>query len=170
MFFVPVFILCLLAVDDDLFVPCYIPILFCSIRILFGTNSACWMNLGFGSNCLLKELPNCLLNLDQWNWLKTLLSKNELWRTHYKKKLQKVWKKKEKKKMGVWYLNADLRQLEAFFGKNRSPLVFAQTFSSKFWAFWHIVGLKQTTVAKVMTIWSLHVIFVISVLFFSMIK
>ena len=30
---------------NGLFVPC-------SIRILFGTNSICWMNLGFGSNCL----------------------------------------------------------------------------------------------------------------------
>ena len=67
--FVPVFILvfififylfysisflCLLVVDA-LFVPCYIQILFCSSRILCGTNSACWMNLGFWSNCLLNK-------------------------------------------------------------------------------------------------------------------
>ena len=76
--FVPVFILIfvfylfysisflyLLAVDD-LFVPCYIQILFCSIRILFGTNSACWMNLGFGSNCLIAYWINFLIAY--WIW------------------------------------------------------------------------------------------------------
>ena len=46
-----------------------------------------------------------------------------------------------------------------FFGKNSGPNSLWE-----FWAFWYIVGLKRTTVAKVMTIWSLHVIFNIFVL------
>ena len=63
--FYSILFLCLLVVDG-LFVPCYIRILFCSTWILFGMNSACWMNLGFGSNCLTAHWTNCLIAY--WIW------------------------------------------------------------------------------------------------------
>ena len=58
-----------------------------------------------------------------------------------KKKLQKFWKKS-----GCLIFEHKIKAVRFF---------------SEFWAFWYIVGLKRTTIAKVMSIWSLLVISVI---------
>ena len=64
-------------------------------------------------------MPDCLLNLDQWDWLieeKSIILE-EFWK---KKELQKVLKTR----VGVWSLNVNLRQLEAFFlAKNHGPRI-----------------------------------------------
>ena len=75
-----------------------------------------------------------------------------------KKKLQKFEKTK---KVGVWSLNTKLRHLEVFFGNKIVDQIPLSTFSSEFWAFWYIVGLKQIIIAKVMSIWSSLVISII---------
>ena len=71
-----------------------------------------------------------------------------------KKKVAESLKKKGGFDLWMWIWDSSRH----FFGKNLGPNPLAQGFSSELWAFWHIVCLKQTTVAKVMTIWSLHVI------------
>ena len=63
--------------------------------------------------------------------------------------------------MDVWYLITKLRQLEAFLCRKIVYQIPLSGFSSEFWAFWYIVGLKRTTVTKVMSIWSLLVISII---------
>ena len=71
--------------------------------------------------------------------------------------------------MDVWYLITKLRQLEAFLCRKIVYQIPLSGFSSEFWAFWYIVGLKRTTVTKVMSIWSLIVISVILSIILSVI-
>ena len=49
----------------------------------------------------------------------------------------------------------------SFFGKKIVEQIPLSRFSSEFWAFWYIVGLKQIIIAKVMSIWSSLVISII---------
>ena len=78
------------------------------------------------------------------------------------KKKKRRKEEREKRESGCLIFEHEIEAVRGVsFGKKIVDQIPLSRFSSEFWAFWYIVGLKQTTVAKVMSIWSLLVISVI---------